>query len=715
MGALSDTHGMEARIHRPEGSGGHAPTTSDEAEQPAVSGAAHGDAESGPRLGGTAGNPPPLSSIFGEGVEQRLGGTQGRPPPLSAIFGDSSSAPRLGGTAGNPPPVSQIFGEEYASRLGGSQGKPPPLSQIFGEEYASRLGGSQGKPPPLSQIFGEEYASRLGGSQGRPPPLADIFGAEFAEKVAAKQPAAGAAGGSQWSRLLARAERSPPTSVDRVFHSVGKVKLLGSPPDLSARGELQRAVEARSFKRELILLSATEERLAEAINAVLQLRRLGFEHYLILGDVRGTCEAAQRAAPGAACAFASRATDGEEDVPAGVLEPHVRVWIQRRRVMARRPPLNVPSSPSALSPTSRLARRCCLVGADVFARATHSPQAEAARLGTNVLLADPGLVWFTSPYPGLKDPPPQGLAEAPLVVRAEGAEAPDASPGVLYAQRLQAGGAAEYAVAEPTRRALALVRDAPRALNAHYPHGEVVPEGGNAPQRSLEEGRVANDALESAAGGRAVFWRAVAGALRPSEELDKWANECARPPAPPYSSACAHHDASLRASRPVHASFPTPGRPQDPPARALGRVPRRREPLVAVRRGRRQLRRRRRLRPGRPRAPPHAPALQARRPLRLLLPRGRRRRLPLALRGALRGAPPRAPLRLGAPAPLGSPRGAVASGGGGPAPAAAAGARSRRTGAGAVELRRGAAAAPIEAAGGGAAAVERGAGACFGR
>lgn len=154
-----------------------------------------------------------------------------------------------------------------------------------------------------------------------------------------------------------------------------------------------------------------------------------------------------------------------------------------------------------------------------------------------MLSADPGSLWFTSPYPVLKDPPPQGLAESPLVVRAEAAEGGgtgvEASVGVVYAQRVKAGGGAEYALAEPVRRALALVRDPAAALNPHYPGGEVVAPGQGAPQGSLAEARVANDVLESAAGGRAVFWRAVRGALPPLDAaVVKWGNECAGPALP---------------------------------------------------------------------------------------------------------------------------------------------------------------------------------------
>lgn len=453
MGAVSDTHGMEARIRRPDGTASHASGEAETSASPDPEPAPAARESSEPRLGGSAGNPPPLAAIFGgEEPEQRLGGSQGRPPPLASIFGDAyGEAPRLGGSAGNPPPLAsifgeeyvarlggsqgnpppmaqmfgggqgadaarlggsqgrppplaEIFGEEYVSRLGGSQGRPPPLADIFGAEYAAKLGGSQGRPPPLAEIFGEEYAAKLGGSQGRPPPLAEIYGEEYAAKLMAKQSggsaaatsatrttiaAAAAAGpGGLWAQLLGRAERAPPTSVDLVFHSVGKVQPLGGAPlDLSSRGGVKHAVEARSFKKartagaadrtccranaplfllfsparaptpppdgrtacsrpshtlrtrthtqELILLSTTAERLAEALNSVVQLRRLGFEHYLLLAEVVGTCDAAQRAAPGAACAFASRATDGEEDVPAGILEPHVRLWMQRRRIVVR--------------------------------------------------------------------------------------------------------------------------------------------------------------------------------------------------------------------------------------------------------------------------------------------------------------------------------------------------------------------------------------------
>lgn len=148
-------------------------------------------------------------------------------------------------------------------------------------------------------------------------------------------------------------------------------------------------------------------------------------------------------------------------------------------------------------------------------------------MGTNVLLADVGALWFTSPYSGLKDPQPQGFAESTLVVRATGQDAPSASAGVLYAQRVRPGGAAEWALAEPPLRALAMVEDAAGTLNPHYPLGEAVPRGHGAPAGSLIEGLVLNDALESSAGGKMLFWREVVGALPPSVKVDEWANQCA--------------------------------------------------------------------------------------------------------------------------------------------------------------------------------------------
>ena len=79
------------------------------------------------------------------------------------------------------------------------------------------------------------------------------------------------------------------------YFSLSALKRTGR-GDLATAAALRDAVAARCFRNELILFAFDFCAVNDALSLVIQLRRVGFEHFLPLTDGPETCDTLQRAA-----------------------------------------------------------------------------------------------------------------------------------------------------------------------------------------------------------------------------------------------------------------------------------------------------------------------------------------------------------------------------------------------------------------------------------
>ena len=59
--------------------------------------------------------------------------------------------------------------------------------------------------------------------------------------------------------------------------------------DLDAPGEFRRVAQLRSWKREIILFTADANMAGWGYHWVAQLRKMGYEHWVMLADAEPTC------------------------------------------------------------------------------------------------------------------------------------------------------------------------------------------------------------------------------------------------------------------------------------------------------------------------------------------------------------------------------------------------------------------------------------------
>ena len=71
------------------------------------------------------------------------------------------------------------------------------------------------------------------------------------------------------------------------------MRALPKPVDVALPGMAKHVVEHRSYKRELIMFTSDHQMIGWAGHWVNQMRRKGYEHWLILGDRESTCHTLQ--------------------------------------------------------------------------------------------------------------------------------------------------------------------------------------------------------------------------------------------------------------------------------------------------------------------------------------------------------------------------------------------------------------------------------------
>ncbi|KAG2435830.1 hypothetical protein HXX76_007025 [Chlamydomonas incerta] len=203
------------------------------------------------------------------------------------------------------------------------------------------------------------------------------------------------------------------------YCSLGKTKPYVGEVDSSLG--LRAALAARSFRREVILMSSDSERMLPAMMAVQNLLRLGLEHVLMMSSSGADCVRVAGAVPTAGCVWLDFelpvfGADREFVVPA------IPMWHNRYRLAAR-----------------------------------------VVRLGYNVFLTDTDVIFFDDPYVYFKSPP---FANYTVINQPEtlydqadyGVES-EPNGGVLYIQNAAPAGPAAWMLAEVTDRLLRWIED----------------------------------------------------------------------------------------------------------------------------------------------------------------------------------------------------------------------------------------------------------------
>ncbi|CAL8471215.1 g10757 [Coccomyxa elongata] len=242
------------------------------------------------------------------------------------------------------------------------------------------------------------------------------------------------------------------------YASVGKLKrFLGN---IRTTAVLKSALQARSHKGEVILVPFTEPELALALNMVLNLRKLSFDHFLLLGFDKACCLHAAAVISDIGCVWTTYLADGElEMFPRGLEGDRdiERLQLLRWHTATR-----------------------------------------MVRQGYNVLTLDAEGHLSDDPYAYLKASP---LQTANLVTMTHGGWG-GLTTGLVYAQNAAVDGPVAWALAEVVLRALQY---------AEHP-GFMEEKGLSAPASLLEmlrESSLLNDATASACCGRPVAWHSI--------------------------------------------------------------------------------------------------------------------------------------------------------------------------------------------------------------
>ena len=88
----------------------------------------------------------------------------------------------------------------------------------------------------------------------------------------------------------AAATSAGPAKRASTYWSVGKLKALPHAMDIDGPGVIGQVARTRSYKGEVILFTADAGMAGWGYHWVYQLRRMGYEHWVMLADVQKTCE-----------------------------------------------------------------------------------------------------------------------------------------------------------------------------------------------------------------------------------------------------------------------------------------------------------------------------------------------------------------------------------------------------------------------------------------
>ncbi|KAL0053604.1 hypothetical protein WJX82_008204 [Trebouxia sp. C0006] len=171
--------------------------------------------------------------------------------------------------------------------------------------------------------------------------------------------------------------------------------------DIFSGEGLRAALQARSFRQEVILMVSDHKRIDGFLQGARSLQLLGLNHILLLSLTESECKLIRNVVPEIGCGWTT--FESPED-----LEGVYDLWNMRYRTVAR-----------------------------------------SIRLGYNVLLLDSDVIVFDDPYKYLKHPPFKDIV---VINQEEGVLAPNG--GVLYVQNAAPDGPAAFMFAEIVSRPL---------------------------------------------------------------------------------------------------------------------------------------------------------------------------------------------------------------------------------------------------------------------
>ena len=260
------------------------------------------------------------------------------------------------------------------------------------------------------------------------------------------------------------------TPEEHEWRSIGQVTPING-MDLDFPGNLKVAAERRSFRKEIILFVSNRGGNHLAANTVANLRKLGFEHYILITNTAETCYDLLKGPWGVDCGWTSflqnRAKQmGTFQVTAEEQATPFRLWWVRFHYMER------------------------LVG-----------------MGYNPMYVDTDVRFEINPYPLLKSPP---FDKFTLFAQDENGHPGGLNIGCVYAQNAPEFGITRWVLNETVSRMLRIIDTEPPLQKWN---GQVAAGA----KETLWDQHIFNDVVETAVSGKPVFRRSMQRLIDPAE------------------------------------------------------------------------------------------------------------------------------------------------------------------------------------------------------
>ncbi|CAL6353110.1 unnamed protein product [Bathycoccus prasinos] len=260
------------------------------------------------------------------------------------------------------------------------------------------------------------------------------------------------------------------TPEEHEWRSIGQVMPING-IDLDFPGNLKVAAERRSFRKEIILFVSNRGGNHLAANTVANLRKLGFEHYILITNTAETCYDLLKGPWGVDCGWTSflqnRAKQmGTFQVTAEEQATPFRLWWVRFHYMER------------------------LVG-----------------MGYNPMYVDTDVRFEMNPYPLLKSPP---FDKFTLFAQDENGHPGGLNIGCVYAQNAPEFGVTRWVLNETVSRMLRIIDTEPPLQKWN---GQVAAGA----KETLWDQHIFNDVVETAVSGKPVFKRSMQRLIDPGD------------------------------------------------------------------------------------------------------------------------------------------------------------------------------------------------------
>lgn len=254
------------------------------------------------------------------------------------------------------------------------------------------------------------------------------------------------------------------------WRSIGQVMPING-MDLDFPGNLKVAAERRSFRKEIILFVSNRGGNHLAANTVANLRKLGFEHYILITNTAETCYDLLKGPWGVDCGWTSflqnRAKQmGTFQVTAEEQATPFRLWWVRFHYMER------------------------FVG-----------------MGYNPMYVDTDVRFEMNPYPLLKSPP---FDKFTLFAQDENGHPGGLNIGCVYAQNAPEFGVTRWVLNETVSRMLRIIDTEPPLQKWN---GQVAAGA----KETLWDQHIFNDVVETAVSGKPVFKRSMQRLIDPGD------------------------------------------------------------------------------------------------------------------------------------------------------------------------------------------------------